>query len=102
MSPSLKKYWKPAKVYFDYRNRHGDVVVLNELRINFDNENANQLTITLDATSEFLPNPDTIENVSHLYIFIRGKELSYTKSYSFCSYKKGKCKICRRCMSRRY
>ena len=83
MSPSLKKYWKPAKVYFDYRNRHGDVVVLNELRINFDSENANQLTITLDATSEFLPNPDTIENVSHLYIFIRGKELSYTKSYSF-------------------
>lgn len=76
-------HWKHALVAYNYTSAYGEVDQYDDVTIGIDDDNRNQLIIMLGEESEFLPNPDTIENASHLYIFKNDKETSSHKAWSY-------------------
>jgi hypothetical protein len=75
--------WKPAVVEYQYSTKHGDVEDYDGVTIGIDDDNRNHLITLLGSAAEFLPNPDTIESASHLYVFENDTETTSHKAWSY-------------------
>ena len=76
-------HWKPAVVAYNYITEHGDVEEYDGVTIGVDDDNRNHLITLLSPTAGFIPDPDTIESASHLYIFENDTETTSHKAWSY-------------------